>query len=288
MNTELKMSARFEEIREQQHDTWERFAAGWKKWDGMALSWLAPFGEAMLRKAGLREDAHVLDIATGTGEPGLTAARRVPRGRVTLTDLAEHMLAVASEHVALRGLDNVETRVCETGALPFADASFDAVLCRFGYMFFPDIGIANREFVRVARPGARVCAAIWSDPLKNPWATTILGTIARHVDLPAPPPGSPGLFRCAGTGYMREVFIESGLKDVHEEEVATDMLHESPEHYWTFMNDVAAPVVAGLAKVDAATREKIKAEVLHQARRTPRDDGGIRLRSTATVIVGTR
>ena len=287
MNTENRMPSHLDQIRDQQRDTWDRFSAGWKKWDGMVLSWLAPFGEAMIRQARLREDSNVLDIAVGTGEPGLTAAALVPRGHVTLTDLAEHMLAVANENALRRGLGNVETRVCDATALPFADASFDAVLCRFGFMFFPDVSAATREFARVAKPGARICAAVWGEPPKNPWATTIMGTIARHVTMPAPPPGSPGLFRCATEGFMRAMFAESGLRDISEEEVSADMDHDTPERYWEFMNDIAAPVVAGLAKADELTREQIRVEVLDLARQSL-SNGAVRMRSTATVIVGTR
>jgi len=287
MNTENDMPSHLDQIRDQQRDTWDRFSAGWKKWDGMVFSWLAPFGEAMIRQAGLREDSNVLDMAAGTGEPGLTAAALVPRGHVTLTDLAEHMLAVANENALHRGLGNVVTRVCDATALPFADASFDAVLCRFGFMFFPDVSAATREFARVAKPGARICAAVWGEPQKNPWATTIMGTIARHVTMPAPPPGSPGLFRCATEDFMRTVFAESGLRNISEEEVSADMEHDKPERYWEFMNDIAAPVVAGLAKADDLTRERIRVEVLDLARRSL-NNGAVRMRSTARVIVGTR
>jgi ubiquinone/menaquinone biosynthesis C-methylase UbiE len=107
---------------------------------------------------------------------------------VTITDLAENMLQVAQESARRRGLTNVETRQADAGALPFADATFDAVTARFGFMFFPDVLGAARELARVARPGARVTTAVWGAPEKNPWATTIMGTIAKHVDLPAPPP----------------------------------------------------------------------------------------------------
>jgi len=86
---------------------------------------------------------------------------------VTVTDLSERMLAAAAENAARRGLRNFKTQVCDAGALPFADASFDAVLCRFGFMFFPEVASAAREFARVAMPGARVCAAVWSAPEKN-------------------------------------------------------------------------------------------------------------------------
>jgi ubiquinone/menaquinone biosynthesis C-methylase UbiE len=281
------MSSNLDQIRDQQRETWDQFSAGWKKWDEMVLGWLAPFGEAMIRHANLKEDSRVLDVAAGTGEPGLSAAALVPQGHVTVTDLSERMLAVAAENAARRSLRNFETQVCNAGALPFADASFDAVLCRFGFMFFPEVASAAREFARVAKPGARVCAAVWSAPEKNPWATTIMGTIARHVEMPSPPPGSPGLFRCAPEGTMRAAFVEARLRDIDDEEVSTFMVHETPEQYWQFMTEIAAPVVAGLAKADAATRERIRTEVLEVACRSMRD-GTVQMLSTATVIVGTR
>lgn len=281
------MPGNFDEIRKQQRDTWDRFSTGWKKWDELVLGWLAPFGDAMLRLANLRENSHVLDVAAGTGEPGLSAAAMVPRGKVTVTDLSERMLAVAAENAARRSLSNFETEVCDAGALPFPDARFDSVLCRFGFMFFPDIALSAREFARVAKPGARVCAAVWSGPEKNPWATTIMSTIARHVEMPAPPPGSPGLFRCAPSGLMRTAFEEAGLTGISEEEVSSVMTHQSPESYWDFMTKIAAPVVAGLAKADTGTQAKIRDEVLALARQSIQD-GQVRLHSTATVIVGTR
>ncbi|WP_244481614.1 class I SAM-dependent methyltransferase [Rhizobium sp. Root1203] len=287
MGATTGMPGNLDRIREQQRETWDRFSTGWKKWDELVLGWLAPFGDAMLRLSNLGEHSHILDVAAGTGEPGLTAAAMAPRGKVTVTDLSERMLAVTAENAARRGLSNVETRVCDAGALPFPDACFDSVLCRFGFMFFPDIALAAREFARVAKPGARVCAAVWSGPDKNPWATTVMSTITRHMEIPAPPPGSPGLFRCAPSGLMRTAFEEAGLTDLREEEVSSIMIHESPERYWDFMTDIAAPVVAGLAKADTETQAQIHHEVLALARRSIQE-GKVRLRSTATVIVGMR
>ena len=281
------MSSSHDQIRDQQRLTWDRFSAGWKKWDELVLGWLAPFGDAMIGNVSLTESSHVLDVAAGTGEPGLTAAKRVPQGSVTVTDLSDRMLAVAANNAVRRGLSNFETMNCDAGALPFPGARFDAVLCRFGFMFFPDVDKAAHELARVAKPGARVCAAVWSGPEKNPWATTIMGTIARHVDMPAQPPGSPGLFRCAPAGFMSSAFAGAGLRDIREDELSTSMVHESPERYWEFMTDIAAPVVVGLSKADTPTLGRIRTEVLDLARQSTRD-GLVEMKSTAKVIVGTR
>ena len=202
-----------------------------------------------------------------------------------MTDLAEKMLLIAKENAASRGLGNVETRQCDAGALPFANDTFDAVTARFGFMFFPDVLAAARELARVAKPGARVCTSVWAAPDKNPWATTIMSTIAKHVDMPAPPPGAPGLFRCAAPGYMAGIFREAGLKNVTEEDVGAPLEFDSPEQYFAFMSEIAAPVVAGMAKADEAARARIKDEVIALATKNV-VGGKIRLPGSAIAVCG--
>jgi hypothetical protein len=141
--------------------------------------------------------------------------------------------------------------------------------------------------VRTAKPGARISAAVWSRAAENPWAGLILGTIARHTELPLPPAGTPGLFRCAAAGSMAQRFREAGLADVTERKVSADLVHRTPEGYWDFMTDIATTVSLRLAKADTASRELMRAEVFQLLGRY-KHDGAIRLRSTATVVAGTR
>ena len=229
--------------------------------------------------------SHVLDVAAGTGEPGLSAASRVAQGKVIITDLSDRMLDVAIESARQRGITNVETRQCDVGALPFSASSFDAVTCRFGFMFFPDIHAGLMEMVRVAKPGARICAAVWGVPDKNPWATTIIRTIAANVEMPPAPPGAPGLFRCAAPDFMGNAYRQVGLRNIVEQEVAGELTFATPQQYWHFMTDIAAPVVAGLSKADETTDAKIKQTVLDLAGRTS-TDGSARFGWSAHTICG--
>ena len=108
---------------------------------------------------------------------------------------------------------------------------------------------------------------------------------------PLPAPGAPGLFRCAPEGYLREGYSPSaGLRDVSREEEVIEQTWSStrPSGYWAFMNDIAAPVVAGLAKADEATREQIRDEVLDLGRRAALHEGAVHMRSTATIVTATR
>ena len=281
------MLASADRVRDQQRLLWDEFSAGWKKWDAELLDWHAPFGDALVQELRLRPDCRVLDVAAGSGEPALDVAGQVPDGRVVLTDISAGMLRVAEEKASARGLRNLDFEVCDAAALPFGENTFDAVYCRFGLMFFPVMFAAVSEMARTAKPGARVGAVVWGRAAENPWASLILGTIARHRELPIPPAGTPGLFRCAPTGFMTRMFNDAGLADVAERKVSTDLVFESPENYWEFMTDIATTVAMGLAKADEESRALIRSDVFALLGRYEHN-GAIRLRSTATVVAGTK
>ena len=121
-----------DEIRDVQRATWAGLSAGWGKWDAVIMDQLGPVGTAMIERLDIADDQQHLDIAAGTGEPGLTVARLAPRGHVVLTDLAAEMLDIATRRANAQGITNFETRVCSAGDLPFGDAAFDSISVRFG------------------------------------------------------------------------------------------------------------------------------------------------------------
>lgn len=276
-----------DEIRATQRELWDRFARGWEKWDDVVESVLGPVGAAMVEALRIADDQEHLDVAAGTGEPGLTIATRATRGRVTLTDIAPEMLAAAQRRAAARSIANVFVRECSVDDLPFADDSFDSVSCRFGLMFFPDLEAAMAELVRVVRPGGRVCASVWAEPAANPWATIPGEAIATEIEMPVPPPDAPGMFRCAARGSIATLFEQSGLHAVEEWDVPTAMVTESCEQYWQLLTELTAPVVSALDQVDEAARKRIAASVIASAR-SFESDGVVRVPAKARCVVGTR
>ncbi|MEP6712026.1 MAG: methyltransferase domain-containing protein [Ferruginibacter sp.] len=255
------MEAQLEQIREQQKETWNKFSGGWKKWDGLVMEFLKPMGAEMIRLLKPANDDVILDVAAGTGEPGLTIAAMLNGGKVISIDLAEDMLKVADENAAKRGIKNFETKVADVCELPFADNSFDAISCRFGFMFFPDMLMAAKEMARVLKPGGRIAVSVWNVPEKNFWVTGIMGILNKNIEMSPPQPGAPGMFRCAADGLIAGLFKEAGLKNISLNEITTTLNSETNETYWNMQNEVAAPVVGALSKADDAVKAKIKAEL---------------------------
>lgn len=139
----------------------------------------------------------VLDVAAGSGNAALAAARRF--GEVTATDFVPHLLQTAARRAEVDGLPLV-TQVADAQDLPFPDASFDVVLSTFGAMFAPDQERTAAELLRVCRPGGRIGMANW---VPDGWAGEMFRATAAHV----PPP--PGLRPATDWGReerLRELF----------------------------------------------------------------------------------
>ena len=281
------MATTADQIRTAQRELWDTFSTGWEKWDDFVQAINRPAGDAIIDSLDISPDQHHLDVAAGTGEPGLTIASIAPQGRVVLTDISSGMLAAAARFAADRGLANVETREASADDLPFDDASFDSVSCRFGFMFFPDLARTAAGFARVVRPGGRAAAVVWAGPESNLWATLPGGAISSEVEMPAPDPDGPGMFRCAAPGFMTELFEGAGFSDVRERDVPMELVADSAEQYWSMVTELTGPVVAILASVDDATRARITDNVLGAARE--HESGGkLRLGAMARCVVGTK
>jgi len=129
--------------------------------------------------------ARVLEVACGTGILTEHLWRAFgPETEIVATDLNDAMLDYARDR---RGaFTNVSYRQADAQALPFADASFDAVVCGFGIMFFPDKAAAFAEFARVLKPGGVLAFNVWGSLRDNPAAGIVHGTIADFFDRDPP------------------------------------------------------------------------------------------------------
>lgn len=277
------METQAEQIQEQQRLSWNKFSPGWKKWDEFTMSFLKPMGDVIIKDLQLKDHDQVLDVATGTGEPGLTIAGLIPNGKVTGIDLAEDMLAIAAENAKSKGISNYETLSADVCELPFDDATFNAISCRMGFMFFPDMLLAASQMYRVLKPGGRLSTSVWDGPQHNDWVTTIMSVIQKHIVSPPPEPGAPGMFRCGEPDLIPSLLKEVGFKDIVTQQISGKVDYLSFDQYWEIMLDIGAPIVAALSGADESTKEKIRAEV-SELFRSRNKDGEAVLEYSASVI----
>ncbi len=281
------MEQKLTEIREQQKATWNAFSPGWKKWDDFTMNFLKPMGDRIIDALKIKEDDNVLDIACGTGEPGLTIASLAHKGKVTGTDLADQMLVIAMENAEHKQLKNYSTNTCDVCELPYGDNHFDKISCRMGFMFFPDMQLASHEMFRVLKSGGLMATSVWTTGDKNEWVTNVMGVINKNMQLPPPPAGAPGMFRCGTPGFIKSILENSGFKNIQEQTVSGKVLYADFEEMWQMMNEVAAPVVGALSKADEAMKQKIKSEAAKQSEQY-KTDKGLELNYESLVISGSK
>ncbi|MGI8581266.1 MAG: class I SAM-dependent methyltransferase [Chitinophagaceae bacterium] len=281
------MEPQLTEIREQQKATWNKFSPGWKKWDDFTMKFLQPMGDAIITELNIKEDDVVLDVASGTGEPGLSIAAMAKKGKVTGTDVADQMLVIAKENAESRQLKNYETKTCDVCELPFDENMFDKISCRMGFMFFPDMQLASDEMFRVLKTGGKMATSVWAGPENNVWVTSIMGVINKNMQIPPPPPGAPGMFRCAAPGFIKSLMERSGFKNINEKLISGKVVYDDFNNFWQMMNEVAAPVVGALSKADDNMKLKIKNEV-EQLSDKYKTGKGLELDYASWVVGGTK
>lgn len=271
---------------EQQRKSWNHYSGGWKKWNDFLTSIMMPVGETLIESLELNGNEHILDVASGTGEPGLTACKLLPRGKVTSIDFSEKMVAIANESARERGIRNYQSQLGEVSNMPFEDNLFDDVVCRFGMMFFPDIRSSIHEMLRVLKPGGKSAVAVWAAPEKNSFLTLLGATVSDKLAVPKPPPDTPGIFRFAKPGSLSSLFSEAGFVNVTESNVNGEIGYNSFEHFWELSSDVAGPIMELMKNEPPEAIADIKQAVFNKAKNLIKEDGKIYLAWDAVIISG--
>jgi SAM-dependent methyltransferase len=200
--------------------------------------------ELLCRAIDIHPGERVLDVAAGSGNAALAAARR--GARVTATDFVPQLLQVASRRAAVEGLA-VDIEEADAQALPFPDGAFDVVLSTFGVMFAPDQARAASELVRVCRPAGRIGLTAWTP--RSVMAST-QATAGRFA--PSPPiPGARSPIEWGTEARVREL-LGSGVTDLNTQVLTTEMCAASPAARVEFNRTYVGPTKAIFDRLDPA------------------------------------
>jgi SAM-dependent methyltransferase len=239
-----------------------------ERWKAKSAAMGQPVTDALVQYAQPRPGMHVIDLASGTGEPAITLTSRVgPQGHVTAIDLSADLLEIAEKRAQSRGLTNFSTQKTDAHALPFANDSFDLGTSRFGVMFFRDPQKALGELRRVLRPGARACFLAWGSFDQPYWSSTV-GAVHRLIGGALLPPEGPNPFRFANSGSLSDVLRAAGFDSVEEETRTVPWTWPgSPEELWEQMKAISVPFRPLLDRVPRDHWPQVDAEVCREVAR---------------------
>jgi len=188
-----------------------------EKWKEKSAFMGGAVTEALVEFCDPQPGMQVIDVASGTGEPGISLAQRVgPEGTVTAVDLSIELLELAARRAQKRNLANFCVQPADVHRLPFPDKTFDLASCRFGVMYFKDAGQALQEIRRVLRPGARACLAAWGAADQPYWRCT-MGVVHHHVG-GTMLESDEDIFCFAPPGSLTRALECAGFHDVEESE----------------------------------------------------------------------
>jgi ubiquinone/menaquinone biosynthesis C-methylase UbiE len=227
----------------------------WEQEIGQRQQVMEEATEEMLLAAGLKSGDRVLDLAAGTGDQSLLAARKVgPAGIVLATDLSLEMLNVAAKRARASGLTNIMTRVMDAEQLNLEERSFDAVICRNGLMLLPHLQSALRGIRRVLKPGGKLAALVWS---RNPLHMLPLTILAKYVgkasaDLPNP-------FTLSDPTVFEQALREAGFREVMIRPIPLRLQFASMDAFIESRRAMVAELVGQMSK-------QVQQQVLNEVR----------------------
>ena len=275
------------EFRDGQQQQWNKAATGWRKWSELIDSAASHISERVVELAGVTAGSRVLDVAAGYGEPSLTAARVAgPNGRVVATDISAEMLAYGRERAQAAGLENIEFIESDAISLDFPAGSFDAAVSRWGIIFDPDGEGAAARVRSFLEPGGRMAITSWGPPDRVPFLGIPVGTVMRRLDIPPPPPGTPGPLSRPTPEAIGGLLEGGGFSDVEVEEAEVGFRWDSAEDFTTFVREIAPPVTAMMASHPQEVQDETWAAITEAAAEQAAGDGSLELTNLVLIASG--
>ena len=237
---------------------------------------LNPLGQKAIDKLELGSQKTVLDIGCGCGATTFEIAKSNPEGQVIGIDISIPMLNQASLCSAEMSISNTDFRVKDVQTDKLESEYFDVAFSRFGVMFFEDPFEAFENIYQALKHDGQLSFVCWQNASLNPWQSLSIQVIKEYLDLPAPPPKSPGPFAFEDKEYIEEILSESNFKEIkiddNQEEIVMfsgKSVREACEDYLTIN-----PVVTEMLKSSGDDlRETILTALMEKFSSYHKDDG---------------
>ena len=248
----------------------------------MVETFLLPLGPRLVEAAGIGEGMKVLDIAAGTGNASVPAAKT--GAQVTASDLTPDLLEAGRPRAEAEGV-SLEWIEADAENLPFDDESFDVVMSSIGVMFAPHHQEAADQMVRVCRPGGTIALLSWTPE-------GMIGALFRAMGgfMPPPPPGASPPPLWGGEDYLRELFGDRVEFHTLERENLDITAFEHPHDYGEHFKDRYGPTITAQANAEKNGRADEFNEVVNsfcdEWNRGSEDDA--RFEQEYLIAVGTR
>jgi ubiquinone/menaquinone biosynthesis C-methylase UbiE len=283
-------------LRSEQKKLWDVSAPGLEKWLHITQVASQDVTDRMMELAGIKPGDNVLDIATGIGEPAIDAARIVqPTGRVLAVDLSQSRLATARRRTKEQGLENVIKFIeSDIEIMEFPSSKFNAILSKWGLMFFADLERLLRRIYDALLPnrgGTGVfVAAVWSRPEKVP-SMKIPSLVLDRLEVP-PLPMALNPFRLSDMSVLSKLFIEAGFKDVKTEAIPIIYRFDSAEDYFDFAYETSGSfkgrITNAAAFLSDEKHNKIKRDIVEESRSFVDSKGQLSMSNETLLIAGRR
>jgi ubiquinone/menaquinone biosynthesis C-methylase UbiE len=279
------------QFKEAQQKSWDSVAAGWQKWWKTIENGAHDLSSHLVELAKINASSKVLDIATGVGEPAITAAKKIRggSGHVLGTDISPQMLSIARQRAASFGLqDVIEFKEGDAETISLPSSAFDAVLSRWGLMFLPDLKDGLSNIYKSMVNDGHLAAAVWASPDKVPFLSVSMGTVVKETGKPMPSSDTPGPFKLADQKVLTDALSECGFSDVTVERINVIFTFSSAEEYTQFNQAIAAPINAMLADQPQVRKEQIWKAVTESASKYADSTGNVRFENESICIGATK